>query len=112
MSPHILFFQSAYTIRIELSGHHHQYLVDMFYRSLFVLLFFIFWPLCCLFFFDLRIMITTFASNSFHYYNTSVGSFNNNKIRNATILTFIWDPFSHYEHDGNKLFGNLCGILQ
>jgi hypothetical protein len=30
----------------------------MFYISLFVLLYFLFWPLCCLFFFDLRILIT------------------------------------------------------
>jgi hypothetical protein len=30
----------------------------MFCRSLFVLLYFFFWPLCCLFFFDLRILIT------------------------------------------------------
>jgi hypothetical protein len=30
----------------------------MFCRSLFVLLSFFFWPLCCLYFFDLRILIT------------------------------------------------------
>ena len=30
----------------------------MFYRSLFVLLYFFFWQLCCPFFFDLRILIT------------------------------------------------------
>jgi len=29
----------------------------MFFRSLFVLLCFFFWPLCCLFFFELRILI-------------------------------------------------------
>ena len=29
----------------------------MFCRSLFVLLYFLFWPLCCLFFFDIRILI-------------------------------------------------------
>ena len=27
-------------------------------RSLFVILYFVFWPLCCLFFFDMRILIT------------------------------------------------------
>ena len=31
----------------------------MFCRSLFVLLYFFFWPLCCLFFFDSRILITS-----------------------------------------------------
>ena len=35
----------------------------MFYRSLFVLLYFFFWPLCCLFFFDLRILITPLVSS-------------------------------------------------
>ena len=33
--------------------------------SLFVLLYFFFWPLCCLFFFDLWILITPYASYSF-----------------------------------------------
>ena len=38
----------------------------VFCRSLFVLLFFFFWPLCCLSFFDLRILITPLvSSNSF-----------------------------------------------
>ena len=32
--------------------------VSMFCRSFIVLLYFFFWPLCCLFFFDIRIMIT------------------------------------------------------
>jgi hypothetical protein len=37
----------------------------MFCRSLFVLLYSFFWPLCCLFFFDLQIIITPLvASNS------------------------------------------------
>jgi hypothetical protein len=33
----------------------------MFCRSLFVVLYFFFWPLCCLFFFDIRILITPFG---------------------------------------------------
>ena len=44
----------------------------MFCRSLFVLLYFLFWPLCYLFFFDLRILITTLASSDspdVGYYN-------------------------------------------
>ena len=37
-----------------------------FCRSLFVLWYFFFWPLCCLFFFDLQILITPLvSSNSF-----------------------------------------------
>ena len=36
----------------------------MFCRSLFVLLYFFFWPLCCLSFFDLRILITPLVSSN------------------------------------------------
>ena len=45
----------------------------MFCRSLFVLLYFFFWPLCCLFFFDIRILITS------HWYLQTVlnATFNN-----------------------------------
>ena len=40
--------------------------ICMFCRSLFVLLYFFFWPLCCLFFFNIRILITPLVSlNSF-----------------------------------------------
>ena len=36
----------------------------MFCRSLFVLLYFFFWPLCCLFYFDMRILITPLVSSN------------------------------------------------
>jgi hypothetical protein len=36
----------------------------MFCRSLFVLLYFLFWPLCCLFFFYIRIRITPLVSSN------------------------------------------------
>jgi uncharacterized protein with PQ loop repeat len=36
----------------------------MFCRLLFILLHFFFWPLCCLFFFNLRIMITSLVSSN------------------------------------------------
>ena len=39
----------------------------MFCRSLFVLLFFFVWPLCCQFFFNLRILITLLVSSSSSY---------------------------------------------
>ena len=38
----------------------------MFCRSLFVLLYFFFWPLCCLFF-DIRILITLLVSSNSSY---------------------------------------------
>ena len=47
--------------------------ICMFCRSLFVLLYFLFWPLCCLFFLDIRILITPLLySNS--SYNCAVFS--------------------------------------
>jgi len=39
----------------------------MFCRSLFVLLYLFFWPLCCLFFFDIRILITPLVSSNSSY---------------------------------------------
>jgi hypothetical protein len=39
----------------------------MFCRSLFVLLYFFFWPLCCLFFFDIQILITPLVSSNSSY---------------------------------------------
>ena len=38
--------------------------ICMFCRSLFVPFYFFFWPLCCLFFFDIRIMITPLVSSN------------------------------------------------
>ena len=40
----------------------------MFCRSLFVLLYFFFRPLCCLFFFDIRILIAPLVSSNSSYY--------------------------------------------
>jgi hypothetical protein len=41
-----------------------------FCRTLFVLLYFFFWPLCCLFFFDIRVLIAPLVSS-----NSSCGSY-------------------------------------
>jgi hypothetical protein len=41
--------------------------ICMFSKSLFVLLCFFFWPLCCLFFFDLRLLITPLVSSNSSY---------------------------------------------
>jgi hypothetical protein len=48
--------------------------ICMFCRSLFVLLFFFFWPLCCLFFLDIRILITPLVSLYSLLYNYLFGS--------------------------------------
>ena len=55
----------------------------MFYRSLFVLLYFFFWPMCCLFFFDIGILIT-----SLWYLQTLLTSEHSSAISYRTILTF------------------------
>ena len=39
----------------------------MFCRSLFVLLYFFFWPQCCLYFFDIRILVTPLISSNSSY---------------------------------------------
>jgi hypothetical protein len=39
----------------------------MFCRSLFVLLYIFFWPLCCLFFFNIQILITPLVSSNSSY---------------------------------------------
>ena len=43
----------------------------MFCRSLFVLLYIFFWSLCCLFFFDIRILITPLVSSNSSCYATA-----------------------------------------
>ena len=46
--------------------------ICMFCRSLFVLLYFFFWPLCCLFFIDLRLLVSPLVSpysSDIPYYN-------------------------------------------
>jgi hypothetical protein len=40
----------------------------LFCRSLFVLLYFFFWPLCCLFFFDIQILIAPLVSSNSSYW--------------------------------------------
>jgi hypothetical protein len=41
----------------------------MFYKSLFVLLYSFFWPLCCLFIFDIQISIAPLVSSNSSYYH-------------------------------------------
>ena len=52
----------------------------VFCRALFVLLYFFCWPLCCLFFFDIRILITPLVSSNSSY----------------QILLFIQDVLWYY----------------
>jgi hypothetical protein len=70
----------------------------MFCRLLFVLCSFFFWPLCCLFFFNIRIMITSLVSSSSSYlrYLKSQQKRNFDKIfylfKESDVL-FVWVLF-------------------
>jgi len=55
----------------------------VFCRSLFVLLSFFLWLLCCLSFFDLRLLITSLSSSNFSYKN-------NQDLRCASIKIFFF----------------------
>ena len=46
--------------------------ICMFCRSLFVILYFFFWPLCCLFLFDIRILITLWYLQTLFITDTGV----------------------------------------
>ena len=61
----------------------------MFYRSVF--LYFFSWPLCCLFFFDIRILITTFVSSTLltDYYA---------RIRYQTSFIMSWLNYNNEDH--------------
>ena len=54
----------------------------MFCRSLFVLLSFFFWPLCCLFFFNLWLLITSLVSSNFSYRHKYIISARGNWCKN------------------------------
>ena len=58
----------------------------MFCRSLFVLLYFFFWPLYCLYFFDVRVLITPLVSSNFSY--REKGNFDTNTSR-PEITSFL-----------------------
>ena len=61
----------------------------MFYRSFFVLLYFLFWPLCYLFFFDIRVLITPLVSS-----NSSLTWISNVRCRSHVLSSMIWGDCS------------------
>jgi len=86
----------------------------MFCRSLFVLLSLFFWPLCCLFFFDLRILITSLVSpNPSHYSGTTLRNFLPITLKESESLEHfkrnskIYDP----RNQENKFTRCCCIIL-
>jgi len=64
-----------------------------FCQSLFALLYFFFWPLCCLFFFDIRIMIAPLVSSNFSFevWRFPVTSFDKNT---GVEICFTWESSS------------------
>ena len=72
-------------------------LLCMFYRSLFVLLYFFFWPLCCLFVFDLRILIIPLLSSNSSYFNSICPSCINLSIK-TQCRSFVIN-LKLYDHD-------------
>ena len=69
--------------------------ICMLCRSLFVLLFIFFWPLCCLFFFNIRILITPLVSSSSSHSTDTMHYSINPYYRNignqyATSLVYIY----------------------
>ena len=61
--------------------------ICMFCRSLFVLLDFFFWPLCCLFIFDIQILITSLVSSNSSHYKERYNLEYNTKFRSINIIT-------------------------
>ena len=95
----------------------------MFYRSLFVRFSFFFWPLCCLSFFDLRIMITTFVSSNYSYkllfdieivevqiYMVLLCMINSSKYVNL-LLCLSYISIDKHFHSLRKSFFNTMGFV-
>ena len=59
--------------------------ICMFCRSLFVLLYFFFWPLCCLFFFDIRILVAHLVSSNSSSVRLCLQLF----VRTSCLIFFI-----------------------
>ena len=66
--------------------------ICMLCRSLFVLLNFFFWPLCCLFFFDIRILIASLVSSNSYFHFRVIEALRRNDVTQRTI--FEWKIFS------------------
>jgi hypothetical protein len=64
----------------------------MFYRSLFIHLYFFFWPLCCLFFFDIRILITRLVSSNSSYPDEEIAD---ETICRICLLRVFWSWSLH-----------------
>jgi hypothetical protein len=86
----------------------------VFCRSLFVL----FWPLCCLFFFDLRILITPLVSSNSSYpigssWSWLYGNWIYNYMRNPCLSPLTWVRIPLMAYDRSEVFsGFLTNITE
>jgi hypothetical protein len=84
--------------------------ICIFCRSLFVLLYFFFWPLCCLFYFDIRILITPLVSS-----NSSCTHLRLLRLVLCCMVHRIWffmndSCWRVVPHTSSKSHGTLGGI--
>ena len=66
---------------------------SMFCRSLLVLLYFYFWPLCCLFFFDIRILFAPLVSSNSSY--NAIGNVTSNFLGQLHLQVRVNFTFYH-----------------
>jgi hypothetical protein len=82
----------------------------MFCRSLYVVLHFLYWPLCCLFFFDIRILITPLVRDCIGYITLLViALIEYVDTSNMTILSMYHEI---YKIPNNKSHENLGNMVQ
>ena len=82
--------------------------ICMFCRSLFVFLYFFFWPLCCLFFFELRILITPLVSSNSSYCRHDA-LVNSNGKSVSQMATYMFPCRGHNPTYATPEFRSTCG---
>ena len=80
----------------------------MFCRSLFVLLYIFFWPLCCLFVFDLRILIILLVSSNSSYMVLYNAIDEKKKFFSLLVILFVYSLY--FPVLSQLLFGWMGGF--
>jgi hypothetical protein len=81
--------------------------ICMFCRSLFVLLYFFFWPLCCLFFFDIRNPVISREWGKDREVFTTSGTYPWSLSKILLDMGLVYHP-SHKGNDVEKKPGEIC----
>ena len=88
---------------------HNKFKHRTYFRSLFVLLYFFLWPLSCLFFFDLWILITTLVSSNSSYDQRGITV---EKISEIFKISYSMKPLNHtFLYMKSHLTGTLLRVL-